>query len=177
MKFTHWLDSVLSRGRFRTSSRFSRNSSLNVRQVVERLESRVLLAATHPLNLGVLDGMNGFRLDGIDSGDQSGFSVSSAGDVNGDGFDDLIIGAHRAASSGDSYAGESYVVFGKSGAFASAVNLSTLDGTTGFRIDGIDASDYSGGSVSSAGDVNGDGFDDLIIGAYGGRSRRGQLCG
>jgi len=57
------------------------------------------------------------------------------------------------------------VVFGQSAAFASAVDLNTLDGTTGFRLDGIDASDQSGRSVSSAGDVNGDGFDDLIIGA------------
>ncbi len=64
--------------------------------------------------------------------------------------------------------GESYVVFGKSGGFASAVDLSSLNGSTGFRLDGIDADDISGTPVSSAGDVNGDGFDDLIIGAEGG---------
>ena len=45
------------------------------------------------------------------------------------------------------------------------VNLSTLDGTNGFRLDGEAAGDYSGYSVSSAGDINGDGYDDLIIGA------------
>ena len=117
------------------------------------------------IDLSTLDGTTGFRLNGIDAGDQSGYSVSSAGDVNGDGFDDLIIGALFADPGGDSNAGESYVVFGKSGGFGSAVDLSTLDGTTGFRLDGIDASDLSGRSVSSAGDVNGDGFDDLIIGA------------
>ena len=92
-------------------------------------------------------------------------SVSSAGDVNGDGFDDLIIGAH-SGDAGGTNSGESYVVFGKSGGFASALDLSSLNGSTGFRLDGIDADDYSGWSVSSAGDVNGDGFDDLIIGAY-----------
>ncbi|MDB9716584.1 integrin alpha [Amylibacter sp.] len=48
----------------------------------------------------------------------------------------------------------------------SKINLSTLIGTNGFTINGIDASDRSGYSVSSAGDVNGDGIDDLIIGAY-----------
>ena len=64
--------------------------------------------------------------------------------------------------------GESYVVFGKSGGFASALDLSSLNGSNGFRLDGIDADDQSGYSVSSAGDVNGDGFDDLIIGAYDG---------
>ncbi len=59
-------------------------------------------------------------------------------------------------------------MFGKSGGFASALDLSSLDGSTGFRLDGIEAIDHSGCSVSSAGDVNGDGFDDLIIGAIGG---------
>ena len=118
------------------------------------------------LELSALDGANGFRLDGIDRGDRAGFSVSSAGDVNGDGYDDLIIGAHEAGRNGDR-SGETYVVYG--GASAPGTNgvldLSDLDGTNGFILNGIDGIDYSGGSVSSAGDVNGDGYDDLIIGA------------
>jgi hypothetical protein len=118
------------------------------------------------LNLSTLDGTNGFRLDGVAAFDNSGISVSSAGDVNGDGFDDLIVGADRADPNGISNSGSSYVVFGKSGGFASTINLSTLDGTNGFRLDGVAAFDFSGISVSSAGDVNGDGFDDLIVGAY-----------
>ena len=137
------------------------------RLLIESLEGRRLLAATNPFPLSTLDGTNGFRLDGIDAFDLSGTSVASAGDVNGDGFDDLIIGARGADPGEDSFAGESYVVFGKLGGFDSAVDLSTLDGTTGFRLDGIDADDQSGRSLSSAGDVNGDGFDDLIIGAAG----------
>ena len=55
---------------------------------------------------------NGFRLSGVAAGDRSGVSVSGAGDVNGDGFDDLIVGAYRADPNG-SYSGASYVVFGK----------------------------------------------------------------
>ena len=113
------------------------------------------------LELSALDGSNGFVLSGIDTSDRSGRAVSSAGDVNGDGFDDLIIGAYLA----DSNAGESYVVFGASGGFSASLELSALDGSNGFLLSGIDGSDLSGTSVSSAGDVNGDGFDDLLIGA------------
>ncbi|MEH2027120.1 MAG: hypothetical protein V7K62_26770, partial [Nostoc sp.] len=115
------------------------------------------------LNLSSLNGSNGFVINGIDAGDRSGGSVSSAGDINGDGFDDLIIGVPSA----ENYAGSSYVVFGSNSGFDAQLNLSSLNGSNGFVINGIDARDFSGGSVSSAGDINGDGFDDLIIGANG----------
>ena len=83
--------------------------------------------------------------------------------MNGDGYDYLIIGALTADPGGNTNVGESYVVFGKSSGFTAVVDLNTLNGTDGFRLDGM--GELSGGSVSSAGDVNGDGFDDLIIGA------------
>ena len=117
------------------------------------------------LDLSSLDGSNGFTINGIDSGDGSGFAVSSAGDLNGDGFDDIIIGAFFASPNGNARAGESYVVFGASGGFAASLDLSALDGSNGFTINGIDTSDSSARSLSSAGDLNGDGFDDIIIGA------------
>ena len=60
-------------------------------------------------------------LTGIDANDFSGFSVSGATDVNGDGTDDLIIGAYHAVS-----AGESYVVFGRTTGFPGAFELSNL---------------------------------------------------
>ncbi|MEH2067655.1 MAG: Ig-like domain-containing protein [Nostoc sp.] len=116
------------------------------------------------LNLSSLNGSNGFIINGINSDDESGNSVSSAGDINGDGIDDLIIGALQASPNGDS-SGQSYVVFGNKSGFSSSLNLSALNGSNGFIINGINSDDLSGFSVSSAGDINGDGIDDLIIGA------------
>ena len=69
------------------------------------------------INLGSLNGANGFRLDGAAEGDTLGNSVSSAGDVNGDGFDDLIVGARGADPNGND-SGSSYVVFGRNTAFS-----------------------------------------------------------
>ena len=113
-------------------------------------------------------GSAGIIIFGADANDGSGWSVSSAGDMNDDGFDDLIIGAVFADSKDNlkQDAGESYVIFG--GAIMPAtIDLASLD-TAGITIFGADAGDFSGGAVSSAGDVNGDGFDDLVIGANGG---------
>ena len=126
------------------------------------------------LDLSTLNGANGFTLTGI-PGSFTGVSVSGAGDVNGDGFDDLIIGASEAIDTITSLAGASYVVFGTNNGFSSSLDLSTLDGTNGFVLNGVNFDDRSGNSVSAAGDVNGDGIDDLIIGAYLGNRVLDQL--
>src|SRR5262245_2564535 len=101
------------------------------------------------IDLSSLDGTDGFKLSG------SALSVvASAGDVNDDGFDDLIIGA------ADLGAGVSFVVFGKATGFGANFALSTLDGSDGFRLRGEQVLDQAGFSVASAGDVNNDGFAD-----------------
>ena len=112
------------------------------------------------IDLGSLTAAEGFKISGEAGYGYAGYSVSSAGDVNGDGFDDVIVGAFHA----DGYAGAAYVVFGKDGG-SSDIDLATLTAADGFKIAGDAAYDYAGSSVSSAGDVNGDGFDDLIVGA------------
>ncbi len=130
--------------------------------------------------LAAVDSNNGFVLRGIDAWDKSGYSVSGAGDINDDGFADIIVGAYNANanSSGEDPAGETYVVFGAAAGFPSALPLSALNGDNGFLISGIAPGDESGISVSGAGDVNGDGVDDLIIGAYkadpNGRDKAGE---
>jgi len=107
-------------------------------------------------------GSGGFVINGLDDHSSFGTSVSGAGDVNGDGFDDLIIAVPNAENNGQSLAGQTYVVFGK--ADNSTVDVGNL-GNAGFAINGANSFDRSGTSVSGAGDVNGDGLEDLIIGA------------
>ena len=119
---------------------------------------------TSPFELSSLNGTNGFAIHGEADGDAFGDSVAAAGDINGDDLDDLIIGASRSDGNGND-AGRSYVIFGSEAPFSASFDVSSLDGTNGFALDGEAPSDYSGIAVSGAGDINGDGFDDLIIGA------------
>jgi hypothetical protein len=102
----------------------------------------------------IASGTGSCVINGERAGDWSGISVSTAGDVNGDGLDDLIVGAHGTKPSGKETAGKSYVVFGKND--STAIDLSAIaSGTGGFVINGESAGDWSGISVSTAGDVNG----------------------
>ena len=105
----------------------------------------------------------GFTILGKNPADNAGVSVSDAGDVNNDGFNDIIIGAPHNDDGGVS-AGSAYVIFGKAAGFGT-IDLANLQPSTGFAIQGDTHYDDAGWSVSGAGDVNGDGFDDIIVGA------------
>jgi len=121
------------------------------------------------MDLRTLNGTNGFQINGI-RGSSGSFFVSGAGDVNGDGIDDILIGDSRF----NNWAGQSYVVFGSKEPWSARINISSLNGGNGFAIDGIHPDDHSGASVSGAGDVNGDGMDDILIGASRANNKAGQ---
>ena len=87
--------------------------------------------------------------------DQFGWAVGTAGDVNGDGCSDLLVGAWRHSS----YRGKIYLYHGCS--------PSGLGSFPAFTDEGENEGDYFGWAVSSAGDVNGDGYGDLVAGAWG----------
>ncbi len=119
------------------------------------------------IELSALAGTDGFRLNGIGVGDGTGEAVANAGDVNGDGFGDIVIGAPGSDPGGLSNAGRAYVMMGKAAAFTSTVNLSALNGATGFRLNGAAAGDQTGWSVGSASDLDGDGYTEIVAGAPG----------
>ena len=101
------------------------------------------------------DAVADLTLTGEAAGDLFGYSVSGAGDVNGDGYADVIVGAY-SDDAGGSDAGRAYVYFGGPGA----------DAVADLTLTGAAASDWFGWSVSGAGDVNGDGYADVIVGGH-----------
>jgi hypothetical protein len=103
------------------------------------------------------------RIDGRALNDQSGTAVG-VGDLNGDGRDDVIVGAPLADHKSRRDSGAAYVVYG--GRRLGDVDLRKL-GRDGVRIDGAAAKDAAGTSVAGVGDVTGDGVDDAVVGAPG----------
>jgi uncharacterized protein YkwD len=99
------------------------------------------------------------RIDGV--GDEGSGAAVATGDFDGDGRPDMIVGAPRHQR-GDETPGAAYVVFGGEG----DVDLGAL-GARGYRIDGVGGEDRTGLAVAGTGDLNGDGRDDLMVGAPG----------
>ncbi|UII26706.1 integrin alpha [Fulvivirga maritima] len=115
-----------------------------------------------------LDGTNGVLLEGSESSSNFGYDAASAGDINGDGINDILVTASVADHpvSGLQNVGSVYVIFGGAG-LSSPFAPATLYGTNGFRINGVLEDEYLGTSANTIGDFNNDGIDDLIVGLYG----------
>ena len=96
---------------------------------------------TPNVQLAQLNGSNGFKLNGVAAQDFTGSSLAAAGDVNADGFADLVIGATGADPHG-SQSGAAYLIFGKGGGFTASLNLSALNGTNGFKLRGWRRADF-----------------------------------
>jgi hypothetical protein len=111
--------------------------------------------------------VGGLRIPGAAAGDDLGFAVSGAGDLNGDGFGDMLLGAPSALAPSGGNPGAVYVLFGASAGLGNngVINLSGLTRQRGVTLYGEKTGDQFGYSLDGAGDVNGDGLDDLIAGA------------
>lgn len=134
-------------------------------------ETYVLFGTNQPvpnnIDPNTLNGTNGFTIKGMDNTGFSGGSVASAGDINKDGIDDIIIGAFGATVNGQNNAGKAYVIYGSRNPFPASIDVSTLNGANGFALTGLYEFSYAGVSVGTAGDFNRDGIDDLFINAPG----------
>ena len=107
----------------------------------------------HPPAFAPLDASPDWIATGEGKANNFGYSVDRAGDVNGDGYADVVIGADRYKQ----FTGRTYVYLG---------HASGLSATPIFTATGEDVNNHFGYSAGTAGDVNGDGYDDIIVGAY-----------
>jgi hypothetical protein len=111
-----------------------------------------------------LNGHNGFRINGVASGDETGTFMASVGDINGDKIDDMAIGSCFASPNNLTTAGSIFIVKGQAQAFPAVLELSSLNGANGYRINGPFKDSEIGSAIAGAGDFNGDGIDDILIG-------------
>ncbi|WP_348799757.1 HYR domain-containing protein [Flavobacterium adhaerens] len=117
------------------------------------------------LNVANLNGLNGFKI--IDSDltppRRTGFDVNDAGDINGDGINDLMLSDPNKYTEGIFHAGRVYIIYGRATAFPAQFDVATLNGSNGFTILGKTKDEVLGYGIANVGDFNNDSFDDIGI--------------
>ena len=130
------------------------------------------------IDLASLQAPQGFRMAGTRQAERLGTTVAGLGDVNGDGVDDLLVGAPVSPTSG-MQPGRAYVVYGRSTGFGLDVTLEQPEAFGGFIVEGAHPRGRAGARAAGVGDTNGDGVSDILLGApeaiVGSGSTRGEM--
>ena len=115
------------------------------------------------LDVSDLQPKDGFFIEGAEAATvYFAHSISSGGDFNGDGFEDIAIGVPDSNLNNTS-GGYAYLVYGQSGATRGTVSMSAFNSADGVFVSGAETADYLGGTVNLSGDLNDDGYDDMVV--------------
>jgi hypothetical protein len=112
---------------------------------------------------------------GAQPGERFGAALAGGGDVNGDGFPDLVVGAPDASPGGRRHAGAVWVIFGVPA--PGRIELTKLRPEQGYEIVGAEPGDHLGAAVVTDRDFSGDGHEDMVLGAPGAQGGRGAVYG
>ncbi len=137
----------------------------NVSRPSETAAMLVAVSQRH-VKLGDLDRRTGIVLKGGDRYDEAGSTVAGVGDVNGDGIEDMAVGA-PGARAGNNWPGVVYLIFGSRSPLPAEIVLSRIGEGTGTVLQGGRYDDITGGAIAGAGDVNADGIGDVLVGVPG----------